>query len=85
MSYSAASAAAAIPHSPVPNQTPLTPRETEVLKLIAEGHSTKKIAGILGISFKTAACHRMHIMQKLDIHELASLVRYAIRERLVEA
>jgi DNA-binding CsgD family transcriptional regulator len=62
----------------------LTARETEVLKLIADGHSTRSLAAQLGISFKTAACHRMHMMQKLGIHETAGLVRYAIREGLLE-
>ena len=68
-----------------PDELPLTGRELEVLKLIVSGHSTKQIAAMLGISFKTAACHRMHIMQKLGIHETASLVRWAVREKLVKA
>jgi DNA-binding NarL/FixJ family response regulator len=63
----------------------LTPRETEVLRCIAEGHSTKEIGAALGMSFKTAACHRYRIMDKLDIHDVASLVRYAIRAGLVTA
>ena len=62
----------------------LTPRETEVLKLIAEGLSTKQIAAQLGVSFKTAASHRSRMMEKLDIHEVASLVRYAVRKKLIE-
>jgi len=64
-------------------QEPLTPRELEVLKCIAEGYSTKELAGMLGITFKTASCHRSHIMDKLGLHNLADLVRYAIRERIV--
>ena len=63
----------------------LTRREAEVLKHIAEGHSTKQVAGLLGITFKTAACHRYRVMDKLGIHETASLVRYAIRQGMVEA
>ena len=63
----------------------LTRRETEVLRYIAQGHSTKETAVILGISFKTAACHRYRVMDKLGIHETANLVRYAIREGMVEA
>ncbi|HKE24280.1 MAG TPA: LuxR C-terminal-related transcriptional regulator [Bryobacteraceae bacterium] len=63
----------------------LTPREMEVLKYIAEGHSTKQVAEILGITFKTAACHRYRVMDKLGIHETASLVRYAIRQGMVKA
>jgi DNA-binding NarL/FixJ family response regulator len=62
----------------------LTRRETEVLKHIAEGNSTKKVAEILGITFKTAACHRYRVMDKLGIHETANLVRYAIRQGMVE-
>jgi len=57
----------------------------EVLKYIAEGHSTKQVAAILGISFKTAACHRYRIMEKLGIHGTTALVKYAIRRRLVRA
>ena len=63
----------------------LTPREQEVLRLIAEGRSTKQIAAQLGIAFMTAVCHRTHIMEKLGIHELAGLVRYAVRKKLIEA
>jgi len=63
---------------------PLTPREREVLQLIAEGHTTKQIAEALHISFKTAESHRSHLMTKLDIHVAAGLVRYAIRRGLVQ-
>jgi DNA-binding NarL/FixJ family response regulator len=63
---------------------PLTPRERQVLQLIAEGKSTKDAASLLGISVKTAESHRMRLMQKLDIHETASLVRYAVRRGLVQ-
>jgi DNA-binding NarL/FixJ family response regulator len=62
----------------------LTQREIEVLKHIAEGYSTKELAAILGITFKTAACHRTHIMEKLGIHNTARLVRYALEEGIVE-
>jgi two-component system response regulator NreC len=62
----------------------LTLRERQVLRLVAEGKSTKDLAGILGISDRTAGSHRTRIMDKLEIHETASLVRYAIREGLVE-
>jgi len=62
---------------------PLSIREREVLQLIAEGKNVKEIGGILGISAKTAESHRTNIMNKLDIHDLAGLVRYAIREGLV--
>ncbi|HEX4834888.1 MAG TPA: response regulator transcription factor [bacterium] len=62
---------------------PLTPREHQVLQLIAEGKTTKEVAALLGVSVKTAESHRMRIMTKLDIHETAGLVRYAIRQGLV--
>lgn len=62
---------------------PLTPREREILQLVAEGKTTKEIAKLLSISFKTAESHSNHIMQKLDIHDVAGLVRYAIRQGLV--
>lgn len=64
---------------------PLTSREREVLQLVAEGKTTKNVAEILGISVKTAESHRSRIMAKLDIHETAGLVRYAIRRGLVQA
>lgn len=63
---------------------PLTSRERQVLQLVGEGKSTKEIAVLLGISTKTAESHRTRLMQKLDIHETASLVRYAIRRGLVQ-
>jgi len=63
----------------------LSSREREVLQLVAEGKSTKEIASLLGVSVKTAESHRAHMMQKLDIHETASLVRYAIRRGLIHA
>jgi DNA-binding NarL/FixJ family response regulator len=69
----------------VPSHEPLTRREREVLQLVAEGKSTKEAAAILGVSVKTADTHRTHIMQKLDIHDTAGLVRYAIREGLISA
>jgi DNA-binding NarL/FixJ family response regulator len=62
---------------------PLTSRERQVLQLIGEGRSSKEIATQLGISTKTAESHRTRLMQKLDIHDVASLVRYAIRRGLV--
>lgn len=62
----------------------LTPRQREVLQLIAEGHSTKKIAQILGISVKTVESHRIQLMERLDIHDIAGLVRYAIRAGLTD-
>ncbi len=66
-------------------QEPLSLREREVLQLIAEGKTTKEVATVLGISVKTAESHRTRIMEKLDIHETASLVRYAIRRGVIQA
>lgn len=64
-------------------QPELTPRQREVLTLIAEGYSTKNIARALGISGKTVETHRAQLMDRLDIHDVASLVRYAIKMKLV--
>lgn len=64
--------------------TKLTPREREVLQLISEGHSTKEIADKLFLSVPTIHTHRQHIMEKLDTHSLATLVRYAIREGIID-
>jgi DNA-binding NarL/FixJ family response regulator len=61
----------------------LTHRERQVIVLIAEGLSTKQIAAQLGITVKTAACHRYRAMDKLSIHNLAGLVRYAIRSGFI--
>lgn len=63
----------------------LTPRQREVLQLIAEGHSTKEIARRLDLSVKTVETHRTQLMKQLDIHEVAGLVRYAMRAGLVSA
>src|SRR6266700_1316878 len=62
----------------------LSLRERQVLQLIGEGHTTKKIAALLGISTNTADSHRTKVMEKLDIHQTAGLVRYAIRNGLIE-
>ncbi len=62
--------------------SPLSPREREVLQLIAEGWSTKQIASHLYVSIKTIETHRRQIMRKLDLHAIADLTKYAIREGL---
>ena len=67
-----------------PAADPLTARERQVLQMVGEGKSTKDVARLLGISTKTAESHRARLMRKLDIHETASLVRYAIRRGLVQ-
>jgi two-component system, NarL family, response regulator NreC len=63
---------------------PLSSREREVLQLIAEGKNVKEIGDLLGISAKTAESHRANIMQSLGINDVAGLVRYAIKEGLIE-
>ena len=63
----------------------LSPRETEVLQLIAEGAANKQAAAELGISIKTVEKHRDHVMYKLDIHDTASLTRYAIAAGVIES
>ena len=65
-------------HASSPYQL-LTPRQREILQLIAEGHTTKEIAQRLQVSVKTAETHRTQLMQRLDIHDVAGLVRYAMR------
>jgi DNA-binding NarL/FixJ family response regulator len=61
----------------------LTPREREVLQLLAEGKSNKEVAGVLSISVKTAETHRANIMLKLDLHSITELVRYAVRNKII--
>jgi DNA-binding NarL/FixJ family response regulator len=63
---------------------PLTPRQREVLQLMAEGATTRKIAETLKISVKTVETHRAQLMERLDIHDVAGLVRYAMRTGLVQ-
>jgi len=68
-----------------PKADPLTAREREVLQLVSEGRTTKEVASALGISVKTAETHRTRLMRKLDVHETAGLVRYAIRRGIIQA
>ena len=62
----------------------LTAREREILKLIAEGHTSREIAGILFISLKTVLGHRTKIMEKLDLHNRTELIKYAMRKGLIK-
>jgi len=71
-----------IDRSPASGASILTDRETEVLRLIADGRRTKEIASSLGVSSKTIESHRRQIMEKLDLSSVAALVKYAIREGL---
>jgi len=66
------------------SSSPLSPREREVLQLLAEGKATKEIAGMLNVSVKTVESHRKQIMDKLDLHSIAALTKYAIREGLTQ-
>jgi DNA-binding NarL/FixJ family response regulator len=66
------------------NHSPLTPREREIVQLVAEGHSNKKIAMLTGISVKTVETHRAVSMRKLKVHSTAELVRYAVRNKLIQ-
>ncbi len=61
----------------------LTDREKQVLKLVAEGHSNKDVAGLLGISVKTAMSHREHVMAKLGLHSRTELIKFALREGII--
>jgi len=71
--------------NPATRDTPtLTPREREIVQLVAEGKSTKEVAERLKISLKTADTHRTNIMRKLKLHSVSELVRYAIRNKLLE-
>ena len=74
------------PRSAGSNAQPrLSAREREILQLLAEGHTSKEIAARLGIAFKTVDAHRTNIMGRLNILALAELVRYAVRERIIQA
>ena len=66
-----------------PRISTLTPREREILKLLAEGNSVKEIAVILGLSVKTVEAHKFNLMRKLDIHNKAQLVQYAIQKKII--
>ena len=63
----------------------LTPREVEVLKLVAEGHTNQEIADQLVLSIKTVQAHRANVMEKLGLHDITQLVRFAIRHKLIPA
>ena len=63
----------------------LTGREREIVQLVAEGQSNKEVANKLGISVRTAETHRAHILRKLNLDSIAGLVRYAIRNKMIEA
>jgi DNA-binding CsgD family transcriptional regulator len=62
----------------------LTPREREVIQLLAEGKSSKEVACLLNLSTKTAETHRSNIMRKLDIHSIRDLVVYAVKNDIIQ-
>jgi DNA-binding NarL/FixJ family response regulator len=70
-------------NSEIPERT-LSDRERQVLQLVAEGKTTKEIASLLSISVNTAESHRSNLMDKLDIHDTAGLVRYAIHNGIIQ-
>ena len=74
----------AAPTSQALKRERLTSREREIVQLLAEGHSSKQVASTLGISTKTAETHRANIMRKLEIHSVSDLVRYAVRNQIIE-
>lgn len=62
----------------------LSAREREIIQLLAEGQTSKEVATLLGIAYKTVDAHRTNIMRRLSLHSVAHLVRYAIRERIIQ-
>lgn len=74
-----------MPHASADEGTKPTSREREIIQLLAEGRSNKEVATSLGISVKTAETHRATIMRKLGLHSIGELVRYAIRNQIIQA
>jgi DNA-binding NarL/FixJ family response regulator len=72
------------PGNAKPSRARLTPREREILQLLAEGKSNKEVASLLRISVNTAEAHRANIMLKLNFHSLAELVHYAVRNKIIK-
>jgi DNA-binding NarL/FixJ family response regulator len=75
----------ASPAATAPTPARLSAREREIVQLLAEGRTNKEIATLLGIAFKTVDAHRTNIMKRLNMHSVAEVVRYAIRERIIQA
>jgi DNA-binding NarL/FixJ family response regulator len=76
------------PRTPADNDVPasrLTPRQREIVQLLAEGKSSKEVAVALNLSVKTAETHRANIMRRLNCHSVSELVRYAIRNNIIDA
>jgi DNA-binding NarL/FixJ family response regulator len=68
-----------------PERNRLTPRQREIVQLLAEGKTSKEVAVALNISVKTAETHRANIMKRLDCHSVSELVRYAVRNGIIQA
>lgn len=73
------------PQDAAPAGARLTPRQREIVQLLAEGKSSKEVAVALNLSVKTAETHRANIMRKLDCHSVSEVVRYAIRNKIIDA
>jgi len=71
--------------SPESGSFRLTDRQREIVQLLAEGNSSKEVASALGLNVKTAEAHRANIMRRLECHSVTALVRYAIRNHIIEA
>jgi DNA-binding NarL/FixJ family response regulator len=82
---SEAALSAGAPEGERPSRNRLTPRQREILQLLAEGKSNKEVAAALGISVKTAETHRANIMLKLNFHSITELVRYAVRNKIIQS
>jgi DNA-binding CsgD family transcriptional regulator len=80
--YLGRAAAGTLPDAPFSR---LSPREIQIVQLVAESKSNKEVSNILHLSVKTVESHRAHIMEKLGIHSVTELVRYAIRNNIVES
>ena len=74
-----------MPHAAGDSGNKPTTREREIIQLLAEGKSNKEVAAALGISIKTAETHRAAVMRKLGLHSIGELVRYAIRNQIIQA
>jgi DNA-binding NarL/FixJ family response regulator len=81
----AALSAGGAPDGERSSRSRLTPRQREILQLLAEGKSNKEVAAALGISVKTAETHRANIMLKLNFHSITELVRYAVRNKIIQS
>jgi DNA-binding CsgD family transcriptional regulator len=80
-----ASSGALMSTNTVLSEVQLTPRELEIVQLLADGKTSKEVGTSLGITTKTAETHRANVMRKLALHSIAELIRYAIKNKIIEA